>query len=526
MFRSRRKQKQQLATSFGKIKDESFDFDSISQFFRNAPPQENTQTISDRTYDDLDFDELFMFMDRTTSKVGQQVLYRKLRTISLKPSFNQQEELIKYYQKNHQERINAQIELNKLSKSGALYLTSLFQRPHLKPPKWFKLVKPLTLVSVLLTLLLPFYPIATLFLLGVVTINFVVHFINKRNVIVYLKSLPELIKLIDVADKLGSRKECEPYYKRAKEDIQLIKKLKFRLSFFQTTSGSSADLAALASTIFELIKMVYLLEPLYLFSILKELDIRRKEVASIFEFVGEIDANISIVSLRKSLNDDWCYPDFNEESKTLATQDVYHPLIPLPVKNSFLAESKSVILTGSNMSGKTTFIRTIGLNFITGLSINTCFAKSYVMKPSKIFTAIRISDNLMNDKSYYLEEVLTIKRMIEESQKGQNLFLLDEIFKGTNTIERISAGKAVLSKLTENGNLVFVSTHDIELTDLLKDEYDAYHFCEQVEERNISFDYLLKRGRLKNKNAIKILEANGYPDQVTKEARNLSEKLA
>ena len=83
----------------------------------------------------------------------------------------------------------------------------------------------------------------------------------------------------------------------------------------------------------------------------------------------------------------------------------------------------------------------------------------------------------MNKKSYYFEEVVTIKKMIDRSENGNlNLFLLDKIYKGTNTFERISAGKAVLSSFAKAGNIVFVSTHDIELTDLLSNEYEVVSF--------------------------------------------------
>jgi DNA mismatch repair ATPase MutS len=178
------------------------------------------------------------------------------------------------------------------------------------------------------------------------------------------------------------------------------------------------------------------------------------------------------------------------------------------------------------MSGKTTFIRSIGINLITGLTINTCFAEAMSIPRIRIYSAIRISDNLMNDKSYYFEEVLTIKNMIQKSSDGKpNLFLLDEIFKGTNTIERISAGKAVLSKLSKNDNIVFISTHDIELTDMLAGEYELYHFSEIVNENNVDFDYKLKEGKLKSRNAIKILQINDYPDDIINEAIEISETL-
>jgi DNA mismatch repair ATPase MutS len=148
------------------------------------------------------------------------------------------------------------------------------------------------------------------------------------------------------------------------------------------------------------------------------------------------------------------------------------------------------------------------------------------MSRLKIYSAIRISDDLMNDKSYYFEEVLTIKEMIEKSQiPGFNLFLLDEIFKGTNTIERISAGRAVLSYLNNENNIVFVSTHDIELADLLQDTYRLYHFSEQVDKKTVDFDFKLKEGKLKNRNAIRILEINDYPEVIITEAIELSKEL-
>jgi DNA mismatch repair ATPase MutS len=178
------------------------------------------------------------------------------------------------------------------------------------------------------------------------------------------------------------------------------------------------------------------------------------------------------------------------------------------------------------MAGKTSFIRTIGLNLITGLSINTCFAKSFSFPLARVFSAIRISDDLLNDKSYYFEEVLTIKEMIAESENGiTNFFLLDEIFKGTNTVERISAGKAVLSSLSKNGNVVFVSTHDIELTEMLSKEYELFHFSEMVNEKTVDFDYKLREGKLRNRNAIRILQINGYPDEVVEEAIAISKEL-
>lgn len=241
-------------------------------------------------------------------------------------------------------------------------------------------------------------------------------------------------------------------------------------------------------------------------------------------FVGHIDMLVSIASLRSGL-ETFCLPIINDGDKII-TKDISHPLIFNCTTNSIEMAEKSILLTGSNMSGKTSFIRAIGLNIITGLTINTCFAKSMTFPLLKVFSAIRISDDLMNDRSYYFEEVLTIKEMLKESaSENKNLFLLDEIFKGTNTVERISAGKSVLSALTKNNNKILVSTHDIELTDMLSDKYELFHFSETVNDKNVGFDYKLKIGKLKNKNAIRILEINDYPKEVVKEAIEIAKEL-
>lgn len=179
------------------------------------------------------------------------------------------------------------------------------------------------------------------------------------------------------------------------------------------------------------------------------------------------------------------------------------------------------------MSGKTTFIRTAGINAILAQTINTCFARELIMPPLKIHSAIRIADDLMNDKSYYFEEVLTIKNMVEASRSGfQNLFLLDEMFKGTNTVERIAAGSSVLTYLNNEDNFVFISTHDLELTEYLKEGFDLYHFTEVVENESIFFDYKLKAGHLETTNAIRILELNKYPIEIIAEAKQLAEHIS
>ena len=207
------------------------------------------------------------------------------------------------------------------------------------------------------------------------------------------------------------------------------------------------------------------------------------------------------------------------EGESFHVADIYHPLIDHCVSNTVTLHGKSVLITGSNMSGKTSFIRSIGVCQLVAEALNTCFARSF-RYPSgmRLASAIHMEDSLLEGKSFFLQEVQTIKEMIDLSREGNHLFLLDELFKGTNTVERIAIAKAVLSALIRQRNIVFVSTHDIELASLLKDEYDLYHFCENVENGVLSFDYKLKSGPVTERNAIRILEICGYPQEVVQEA--------
>lgn len=286
-----------------------------------------------------------------------------------------------------------------------------------------------------------------------------------------------------------------------------------------------SEAGQVAEVIVELIKALFLLEPLLLFYALGQLEAKRADMESVFGYVGSIDVALSVCSLRAGLKY-YCKPTPGGPGKHFAATDLYHPLIVSPVANSIAVKGKSVLLTGSNMSGKTTFIRTLGISAILAQTLHTCLAREFTMPPVRVFSAVRIADDLLSDKSYYFEEVLTIRDMIEESSSPvQSLFLLDELFKGTNTIERIAAGKAVLSYLNWGNHLVFVSTHDIELTDLLREGYDLYHFTELVENDNIAFDYKLRPGNLTTRNAIRILELNAYPAEIIREARDLSGKM-
>lgn len=200
---------------------------------------------------------------------------------------------------------------------------------------------------------------------------------------------------------------------------------------------------------------------------------------------------------------------------------MYNPLLKGAVAND-LDLSKSILLTGSNASGKSTYLRTCGINAVFALTYGIFFGESFEIKPMIISSAIDISDSLSENLSYFMAESKTIGEMI--SRNDEQLILLDEIFRGTNTIDRIASATATLKYLAKNNHVV-AATHDIELTILLKDLFSNKHFEEKIEEGDIKFDYLLKDGPATSRNAIAILDNLNYPREIIKEAKSLSREL-
>lgn len=519
-----KKKIEEIRTGWGNPKKESFDFDSISKY-ADTIKESKFHRLTNQTIEDIDFYGLFAFIDRTTSKVGQQFLYKKL----LEPTSNttdQSKGLISLFSTDKQLREEVQLELIKLNNNGVYYISSLLKDKLLEKPKWFNLlILDITIVAGLMALSFKF-PVLVIALIVPVTLNMFLHYWNKNNTFQFLKSFPQLNNLINVSKVLV--KKGDQFYDKSIEDGVLNLKSfqqKIALINFDNGTGIQSELSQLGTYLTELIKAIFLIEIFTLFRLTKELENKKASLQLLFDYVGGIDSSISVASLRAG-NIKTCIPTFVSCSKEFHAKGIFHPLIEDCVKNDLLINGKSILITGSNMSGKSTFLRTLAINSLLAQTIYTCFADEFTSPILKQFSSIRIDDNLFDGKSYYFQEVNIMGSLLEQVESPhQNLFILDEVFKGTNTIERIASAKAILSYLNRKENIVVVSTHDIELADMLDNEYDLYHFTETVENNELHFDHRIKAGQLRTRNAIKILELSNYPVDVISEARQITTTL-
>lgn len=239
-----------------------------------------------------------------------------------------------------------------------------------------------------------------------------------------------------------------------------------------------------------------------------------KSITELFYVVGEIEAllSLSVIAREKEV----VFPSF-EDSKRIVFkgQSMAHPLITndFVVKNSIEMEHGIDIITGSNMSGKTTFLRTIGVNVVLAYAGAPVCAKSMRLSFMKLFTSIRVQDDVSKGISSFYAEVLRIKEMVEYSEKQKPmLVLIDEIFKGTNSADRITGAKEIIKGLNKDYIIAVVSTHDFELCSLVEDKEiqgKNHHFEEYYEKDKIFFDYKIKDGRCRTTNARHILKMTG-----------------
>ena len=527
MIGSGKKHDQAILQNYTLVKKDGFDLDRIASYFLSKNSGNHLQVISDSTWADLDFDEVFMYVDRTCSKVGQQFLYETLRTISEDENCSiRQEQIITFLKENPSTRESIVLALNRLNKTAAYYLKNLFLSSYIQKPKWFWVIPLLSLLSMAVLVLSLAFPALLLALLPVLMLNYLLHYWNKNNLLQYSNAIPQLVILNQVVKKiiqLGVLTDDN----RLTTAIDTLDDISRKAFIFRAGELMNSELGQLVFFLLEMVKALFLVEPLLLFNILGKLERKKGAIETIYRAVGEVDVAISTNSFRESLPY-FCVPVFAGKQKSIYVKNVYHPLLAEPVANTInISDGKSVLISGSNMSGKTTFIRTVGVNAILAQTINTALAQEFILPRIRVYSAIRIADNLLDDKSYYLEEVVRMNKLLRESKTDhQNLFLLDELFKGTNTLERVSIAKAVLSYLNQNQNLVFASTHDLELTEYLANSFNYFHFSEIIEDDELSFDYLLKAGELTKTNAIRILELNEYPEEVIQEAKEVSKQIS
>lgn len=337
--------------------------------------------------------------------------------------------------------------------------------------------------------------------------------------------MPSYLQLDKVAPQLESLSGCIKWIEEKSFISELMKVLK---SKFKTEAGTSSQSIKKLKSILDrfdirLNPLVFIPLNTFLFwdlqqiFILEKWKIENKEsIDEWFHALAEIECLCSLGNFHFNHPEN-SFPVLSDQQGVFNAEELGHPLIPKEklVCNSFTTEglNKMNLVTGSNMAGKSTFLRSVGVNIVLAMMGSSVHAKSLTLSPMKVLSSMRVSDNLEESTSTFYAELKKLKEVIDAVYNNEKIFLLlDEILRGTNSGDRHTGSKALIKQLIQHKAAGLIATHDLELAKLA-DEFPAnihnYHFDVQVANDELYFDYKLKRGVCQSMNASLLMKKIG-----------------
>ncbi len=529
--REKKRFEKKLYESYGKRPDKEY---KVERFLRIPGYYEHHRRpgqIDDITWDDLSMDQVFVRLNYTISSSGEEVLYDMLRT----PDRSEQElqyfdNIVTYFMENSGQRVAFQKIMGNLGNTGKFSLYDYLEYLHTLGDRSSTRDIIANLLYLPALLLMYFHlPMGVAAIMGLMVYNIYTYMEVKRQIEPYITSLAYITRLLIAAQETVGLKlqVCERENEKLLQGKKALNKSQ-RGSFWvfskagNTTGGSPLDI------LLDYVRMAFHVDLIFFNRMLREIGIHEEEIDQIITNLGYLESAVSIAMYRGSLEAEgasWCRPCLRGD--VLSAEQLYHPLIDNPVKNSITA-GRGVLLTGSNASGKSTFLKTVALGALMAQTLNMVPADAYSAPRFRIYSSMSLRDDLESGESYYIVEIKSLKRILDAMKEDSDcpvLCFVDEVLRGTNTVERIAAATQILLSLTGENILCFAATHDIELTELLSGQYDNYHFEEEIRDGDILFNYTLREGRAGSRNAIRLLEIMGYDQSIIRRAQEQAENF-
>jgi hypothetical protein len=501
--------------------------DAIAEYHRaRATPATG---LDDRTWTDLDLDAVFTAIDHTTSTIGQQVLYHRLRTTPAAADLPAFEALVTRMTEDPDARERAQLALERLQSPSGYDLWWLGQADAIASKPWHVVFPLLAALVATFCVLLVVSRGALLLIAAAAMVNLFVRGATARRIGTVLGAFRQLGPLLYAARATAFlANPADPLTAPLQSDLPHLARLG---SVARWVSRDPLAAGELGGMLLEYLNLLFLLDANALYFAARELRHHGAALLRVAAAVGEIDAAIAIASYRDRAPK-WTRPRFGAAGDPAALEGIRHPLLADAVPNSIaLAPPHGVLITGSNMSGKSTFLRTVGVTTVMAQTINTCLADRYDAPVYCVRSCIGRADDLLSGKSYYLAEVEAVLALVRAAAGDTpHLLLFDELFRGTNAVERIAAGEAVLAQLLASGrgrppHVVIAATHDAELVELLAGQYAPFHFTDRMDADGLTFDFTLQPGPATTRNAIALLRLYGAPAALVARALARSEGL-
>ncbi|MCM1174053.1 MAG: hypothetical protein NC341_03270 [Blautia sp.] len=505
----------------------------IAMYYRK---HKEAHQIDDITWHDLHLNEVYRKINYSHSAAGDEYLYYRLRTpVQDREALERGEKHILYFMEHEKERIALQQQFARLGRMRKYslyeyldYLDTLGNRNSIR--------YYLAVVLALIGISMMFYsvPVGLCALLLILCRNMIFYYKEQKEIEPYITSFHYISRLMESAELIA--KEAIDEIAPEREQLRSCCKAMegFRRNSFIILSGGRSGMGSAGSNplelLFDYVRMIFYLDLIKFNQMLHMVQEHLSDIDRMVTVIGELETAVVIGEYRASLKGDYCVPVFLSEKDhgvSLKLEQLYHPLLNDPVKND-IEVKKGILLTGSNASGKSTFLRAVALNAVLAQTIHTCMAKSHRGGMFYIYSSMSLQDDLESGDSYYMVEVKSIRRILEkvkeaEKDKKQVLCFVDEVLRGTNTVERIAASTQILKALAGKNALCFAATHDLELTKLLNGIYDNYHFEEEIADEDIFFPYRLQKGPAVSRNAIALLKVLGYDETLVEDAEAMAE---
>lgn len=488
--------------------------------------------IDDQSFSDLNLNSIYEEVDGTYSSAGEAKLYDMLRNpVRDKNVLEKRSNFMEHFGLNEEDRVKVQEVLYKLSMDKGFKFLDLLSNEYEgnKIKKYLYMVLGRILPAIfLLGGVFYRYELLVIFIF----IAFINSFISTKERGASSTNPYEGIYYGAALTKAGESllkldiDELKPYKKRIEKALSKMAGDSKKLKTISISSvGGVLELPILEEA-YDMVGGVTLNVENAYYSLIDNLNSNKESLKELYDVIGEIDALISVQGYKERTKQKISKPIFTDDTGFKISSGV-HPLIKEPVPNSIEINNKGIILTGTNMSGKSTFLRMLGVNIVLAQSFNFVHAKEYKAEFLNYVSSISPKDDISKGKSYYIAEGEAILRIINALDGEYKVFCgIDEIFRGTNPVERIAASREILKYIQSRNSISIVATHDKELTDLCSNSHNFYHFSEKVDDKKgLSFDYKIKEGTLKTRNAIKLLKYIGYPDEIIDDAnRELEER--
>ncbi|MBX5319031.1 MutS family DNA mismatch repair protein [Staphylococcus caprae] len=459
--------------------------------------------IDDKTWSDLNLSALFHKINFNFTAIGEMKLYATLRGM-----FKiEDQSLIQRYNDDKSFRLNVSYILSKIGKN----VYPLFP-DQLSPISRNNLLMFCPLLPIVTLPIMFISPGSGLFLfISALILNVTLSMNLKKTYDQDLKSIFYTANVI---------KQC-----LALSKLEGTPELDVNFNHFKTSRRFSGFLAKIESPDFVtssilFVKLIFMIDYVLFHLIQHSYFKYQDEVMKCYDYISTLDNHYSLAMYRRTLSY-YCEPDIDESVGGVHFQNLIHPLIDedVAVPNDLNLDNH-ILLTGSNASGKSTFMKAVALNIIMSQSLRTATADTFKCKPGYVYTSMANADDVLSGDSYFMAELKSIRRLFNIDTLSTVYCFIDEIFKGTNTTERIAASESVLSYLNALSNYqVVAATHDIELSSLLERDYHNYHFNESINNNEIYFDYKIKPGKANTRNAIELLRITQFPNAIYERAK-------